>query len=127
MLFESLMGLFKDGKKCIVLIMNKLDLFKNMLQLHPIKDRFPDFEGAVDGDAGYHQGLKFFTDKFLALKQGSQRIHVHSMNACDTTLNARCLDRILAYNSDRLKRPVNSLGSWEPAMEAGCCELSLWK
>ncbi|KAL6718265.1 hypothetical protein ACLMJK_004353 [Lecanora helva] len=100
------LGGFKPAKLCILL--NKIDVFKQMLPRIPISQFFPDYTGGID----LFDACKFFADKFydIGLSVGCD-VHVfpisavHGDSVCDISI----------YISDSLKPYDSSDGeatSW---------------
>lgn len=100
-IFESLL----DKAKCsmtstIVLLFNKVDIFREKIKLFPISDFWPDYRGR-EGD--YDAAIKFFTDKFCALQRVEDRreIHVYYSNATNTETSGIILQSIEALMVSR--------------------------
>lgn len=84
LLFESIMSLTWFKRSSIILFLNKMDLFKGKLEEKPVRDYFPDYQGANDD---YHAASKYFASKFRGLNRTEEReIYVHYTNATDTNL-----------------------------------------
>lgn len=67
----------------IILLLNKVDIFRKMIKKIPIRDSWPEFTGP-EGD--YDAGTRFFTDKFCGMqRRGDDReIYVYYSEATDT-------------------------------------------
>ena len=84
MLFESILSLPWFRKSSIILFLNKTDLFKEKLADKPIRDYFPDYNGA---DTDVEVAQQYFAKKFKGLNRTVDReIYVHYTNATDTNL-----------------------------------------
>ena len=81
LLFEDLMSLVYFKKSTIFLMLNKLDLFTQKLEVAPIAEYWPDYDG---GDNCY-AALCYFTRNFLDLnKEPGRVIHVLYTDATNT-------------------------------------------
>ena len=90
-LFDSILALHCFRNTQVILVMNKIDLFKQKLVRKPIVDYWPEFQGEDD----YQTAIYFFTGKFLALQHAKDRdIHVRCTNATDTESVKRTLQGI---------------------------------
>lgn len=72
----------------LILFLNKTDIFERKVKSSPIKNFFPDYEGAT-GDVD--EGKTYFKRRFLKLSAKSNRqkereIYTHFTNATDTAL-----------------------------------------
>ncbi|KAL8658695.1 MAG: hypothetical protein Q9202_007472 [Teloschistes flavicans] len=66
LLFESLLSM-KDLKAIpIVLILNKVDIFMQQIQEHPLREWFPDFVGR---DNDWEAAKQYIEARFTALKE----------------------------------------------------------
>ncbi|KAL8752715.1 MAG: hypothetical protein Q9199_005551, partial [Rusavskia elegans] len=89
-LFKTLLSLELLKATAIVLILNKLDIFKKQIQKHPLRTWYPDFVGR---EKDYEAALSYIVAKFKATKRLSdeREIHVYytdatSIEACQATL-----------------------------------------
>jgi len=84
MLFESIVNTSWFKRSSIILFLNKVDLFKEKLEVSPVKDYFPDFQGANND---FDAACQFFADKFRDLNRNREKeIYIHFTNATDTNL-----------------------------------------
>ncbi|PLB38523.1 guanine nucleotide-binding protein subunit alpha [Aspergillus candidus] len=92
MLFESLVNGEWFKRKPIILFLNKIDLFKAKLDVSPVSNHFPDYNGSnVDFDAA----ARYFADRFRGINRIPDReIYVHYTNATDTTLLKATMDSV---------------------------------
>lgn len=89
-LFETLLSLEILKATAIVLILNKLDIFKKQIQTHPLKTWHPDFVGR---EKDHEAALSYIVAKFKATKSlhDEREIHVYytdatNIKACQATL-----------------------------------------
>lgn len=125
--FKCLLEQDPDRRKCVVLIMTQVDLFRRKLVSDPINSHFPEFQGHTSGVRGYRQGLKFFAEKFLAHANGMRGVHLHCTNACDTALTKGCLEQILAHSRQRIRDLAGSPCLADLAQRMGCCDMSYFR
>ena len=87
------MSLTWFSSSSIVLLLTKLDLFREKLSQSPIREYFPDYTGPdIDSSAG--QG--FFVKKFLALnRREGRQIHVFCTNVTHTAGFEPVLRRVM--------------------------------
>ncbi|KAL8975222.1 MAG: hypothetical protein Q9197_000525 [Variospora fuerteventurae] len=79
--FESVVNSPPVQNLPIFLLLNKADVFENMIHHQPISEFFPDYEGATD----YHKACGFFADRFAGLDRRSPgRLHCYVTNCLDT-------------------------------------------
>lgn len=91
LLFETLMSLQWFKYSTIVLMLNKLDLFKQKIAVAPIAEFWPDFTGGND----FYAALCYFTQKFLDLNREPRRfIHVLYTDATNKEAFVETLRRI---------------------------------
>lgn len=84
MLYESIVNTSWFKRSAIILFLNKVDLFKEKLEVSPVRDYFPDFQGANND---FDATCRFFADKFRGLSRNrEQEIYIHFTNATDTNL-----------------------------------------
>jgi guanine nucleotide-binding protein subunit alpha len=92
MLFESILSLQWFKKSSIILFLNKIDLFKAKLAEKPVREYFPDYNGA---DNDYTAASEYFKKKFCNLNRTTGReIYVHYTNATDTNLLKLTMDSV---------------------------------
>lgn len=89
-LFETLLSLEILKATAIVLILNKLDIFKKQIQKHPLKTWHPDFVGR---EKDHEAALSYIVANFKATKSlhDEREIHVYYTDAtnietCQATL-----------------------------------------
>lgn len=67
----------------IVLILNKLDVFKREIQEYPLKIWFPDFDGK---EKDYEAALSFIEAKFRATKSLYDERHIYTYHTDATNI-----------------------------------------
>ncbi|KAI4255833.1 MAG: hypothetical protein L6R42_006544 [Xanthoria sp. 1 TBL-2021] len=89
-LFKTLLSLELLKATAIVLILNKLDIFKNQIQKHPLKTWYPDFVGR---EKDYEAALSYIVAEYKATKSphDKREIQVYYTDAtnietCQATL-----------------------------------------
>jgi len=83
-------GSFKD--RPVILLLNKVDLFREKIKKSELKGTFSDFDGGQDSD----QAIAFIKKKFLATnKYGPDRIHCFLTCATDKDIVQKSFDEIL--------------------------------
>lgn len=96
------------GIKTIVLLLNKIDLFRKKLQDVPIHKFWPEFNGP---QGHIDAATRFFTDKFCARQRqdDTRMIHVYNSDATDTENSRVVLQSIEALLLSRTSplSPVN--------------------
>lgn len=93
-MFGSLLNTAKcSTTSTIVLLLNKIDIFRQKIKRFPISDFWPDYSGR-EGD--YAAAIKFFADKFCALQQTEDRrkIYVYYSDATNTKTSGDILQSI---------------------------------
>jgi guanine nucleotide-binding protein subunit alpha, other len=85
MLWESIVNSHWFIKSTLILILNKIDLFREKLRKSPITDYgFTDYHGSKDD---YKAASTYFLNKFRSLNRNTEKeIHGHFTNATDTNL-----------------------------------------
>ena len=84
MLFESIVNTSWFRRSSIILFLNKVDLFKEKLDVSPVRDYFPDFQGSNND---FDAACQFFAAKFRDLNRNPEtEIYIHFTNATDTNL-----------------------------------------
>ncbi|OJJ60658.1 hypothetical protein ASPSYDRAFT_29187 [Aspergillus sydowii CBS 593.65] len=92
MLFESLVNGEWFKRKPIILFLNKIDLFKDKLEISPISKHFPDYS---DSNSDFDAATKYFSDRFRGINRIPDReIYIHHTNATDTTLLKATMDSV---------------------------------
>ncbi|KAL2854921.1 guanine nucleotide binding protein, alpha subunit [Aspergillus pseudoustus] len=92
MLFESLVNGEWFKRKPIILFLNKIDLFKDKLEISPISKHFPDYN---DSNTDFDAAAKYFADRFRGINRIPDReIYIHYTNATDTTLLKATMDSV---------------------------------
>lgn len=100
-LFESLLNTAKcSTTRTIVLLFNKVDIFRKKVKQSPISDFWPDYSGP-EGD--YDSAIRFFTEKFCAMQQPGDRRerHVYYSDATNTETSGIVLQSIEALMVSR--------------------------
>lgn len=83
-LFEILINREWFKNKPIILLLNKIDLFREKLLKSPISTYFPDYKGK---DSDTETATAYFADRFRALNRTAGReVYTYYINATDTTL-----------------------------------------
>ncbi|KAL8670459.1 MAG: hypothetical protein Q9168_004999 [Polycauliona sp. 1 TL-2023] len=90
MLFEALLSLELLKGVAIVLILNKLDVFRQQIQEHPLRNWFPDYVGR---EKDHEAALLYIVAKFKAIQtlHDEREIHIYytdatNIDACQITL-----------------------------------------
>jgi GTPase SAR1 family protein len=66
----------------ILLVFNKIDLFKEKMKKYPLKDYFEEYEGGED----FEKGIEFIEQQFMKRnKFDKKRIYIHKICALDDT------------------------------------------
>jgi len=100
-LFESLLTTSKFlTTSTIVLLFNKVDIFREKIKQSPISDFWLDYRGR-EGD--YDAAIKFFTEKFCALQKPEDRreIYVYYSEATNIETSGIILQSIEALMVSR--------------------------
>ncbi|ORZ12612.1 guanine nucleotide binding protein, alpha subunit [Absidia repens] len=80
-LFDSICNSRWFVKTSVILFLNKIDIFKDKLAKHPLKESFPDFSGPNTYDAA----ADYILNRFVSLNQSdSKQIYTHFTCATDT-------------------------------------------
>lgn len=80
-LFDSICNSRWFTKTSIILFMNKIDIFKEKIDLVPIEKYFPDYQGGPD----YESACEYFRQRFCELSMNeSKQIYTHYTCATDT-------------------------------------------
>ncbi|KAG9286883.1 hypothetical protein G9A89_012433 [Geosiphon pyriformis] len=80
-LFDSICNSRWFVKTSIILFLNKIDRFKEKLQISPMEKYFPDFEGG----SNYEAACEYILNRFVALNQSDvKQIYTHFTCATDT-------------------------------------------
>ncbi|KAI8093266.1 guanine nucleotide binding protein, alpha subunit [Halteromyces radiatus] len=80
-LFDSICNSRWFVKTSVILFLNKIDIFKEKLPKHPLKESFPDFSGPNTYDAA----ADYILNRFVSLNQSdSKQIYTHFTCATDT-------------------------------------------
>lgn len=81
-LFDSICNSRWFTKTSIILFLNKIDRFKEKLNVSPMKNYFPDYEGGDD----YSAACDYILNRFVSLNQHeAKQIYTHFTCATDTT------------------------------------------
>ncbi|KAK4521821.1 uncharacterized protein ATC70_004358 [Mucor velutinosus] len=84
MLFDTTCNSHWFVKTSMILLLNKIDIFKKKITYSPIADYFPDYSGLVEN---YDTARHYFKNKFQRLNhKPDKRVYVHFTDATDTTL-----------------------------------------
>ncbi|KAI4244018.1 MAG: hypothetical protein L6R42_010591 [Xanthoria sp. 1 TBL-2021] len=84
LLFEALLLKFLKGVP-IVLILNKLDVFRQQIQEHPLRTWYPDFVGR---EKDHEAALSYIVAKFRAMKRLSDEREIHIYYTDATNIKA---------------------------------------
>ncbi|CAO3596745.1 unnamed protein product [Absidia cylindrospora] len=80
-LFDSICNSRWFVKTSVILFLNKIDIFKDKLAKHPLKESFPDFSGPNT----YDSAADYILNRFVSLNQSdSKQIYTHFTCATDT-------------------------------------------
>ncbi|KAF7724426.1 guanine nucleotide-binding protein subunit alpha [Apophysomyces ossiformis] len=80
-LFDSICNSRWFIKTSIILFLNKIDIFKEKLPKHPLRESFPDFSGPES----YEAASDYILNRFVSLNQSdSKQIYTHFTCATDT-------------------------------------------
>lgn len=80
-LFDSICNSRWFTKTSIILFMNKIDIFKDKIEVVPIERYFPDYQGGPD----YESACEYFRQRFCELSMNeSKQIYTHYTCATDT-------------------------------------------
>jgi len=103
---ETLTG--KDGRyfanSCVVLFLNKDDLFRDMIQTYPITKCFPEYKGELTEQDQYNYIKKKYEEQV-----GSRNIFVHRTCATDTN-HIKVI--FTAVNVEIIKKALMISGLW---------------
>ncbi|CEP18607.1 hypothetical protein [Parasitella parasitica] len=104
MLFDTTCNSHWFVDTSIILLLNKIDIFKKKITYSPIAKFFPDYSGQTDN---YDTATNYFESKFRRLnRQSEKQIYVHFTDATDTTL----LEHVMMAVADIiLNENLNSL------------------
>ncbi|KAG2195934.1 hypothetical protein INT46_010907 [Mucor plumbeus] len=84
MLFDTTCNSHWFVKTSMILLLNKIDIFKKKITYSPIADYFPDYSGHVEN---YDTARHYFKSRFQRLNhKPDKRVYVHFTDATDTTL-----------------------------------------
>ncbi|KAI8326842.1 guanine nucleotide-binding protein subunit alpha [Blakeslea trispora] len=84
MLFDATCNSQWFVKTSMIILLNKIDIFKMKIHTSPIANYFPDYKGRADS---VESGKNYFKTRFQRLNQNREkRIYVHYTDATDTTL-----------------------------------------
>lgn len=82
MLFDALMFLTWFKSSTVILLISKLDLFREKVYRSPISQYFPDYTGAQDDSKAAQDFLVY---KFLTIgRKRDRKLRVHYTNLTDT-------------------------------------------
>ncbi|KAI8643484.1 guanine nucleotide binding protein, alpha subunit [Parasitella parasitica] len=104
MLFDTTCNSHWFVQTSIILLLNKIDIFKKKITYSPIANFFPDYSSQVEN---YDTAINYFESKFRRLnRQPDKQVYVHFTDATDTTL----LQNVMMAVSDIiLNENLNSL------------------
>lgn len=77
-----------------ILLLNKIDVFKEKMKRVNLSACFEDYEGGLDDE-----GLKFITSKFLEVNETKKKVHVFPICATDSS----CMERAFTSINDVIK------------------------
>ncbi|KAL8780126.1 MAG: hypothetical protein Q9213_006610 [Squamulea squamosa] len=81
-LFEAILSLswFKNESTVLILILNKLDIFKRKIKKHALKAYFPDYVGR---EKDHEAALLYISARFNSLKRldDERKLHIYSTDA----------------------------------------------
>ncbi|KAG2352973.1 hypothetical protein BDR07DRAFT_1311753 [Suillus spraguei] len=80
-LFESIINSRWFLRTSIILLLNKIDIFKNKVQKVPIENYFSDYAGGPD----INKAAKYILWKFMQANRARLRVYPHLTQATDTT------------------------------------------
>ena len=81
-LFDAVSNNVHLKKAPLILFLNKVDLFKKFLNLHPLNEHFPEYTGG----ANVEEGLSLISSKFANMNESATRsLYIHFTHATDTT------------------------------------------
>ncbi|KAI8388232.1 guanine nucleotide binding protein, alpha [Radiomyces spectabilis] len=84
LLFDSICNSSWFHRTSMILLLNKIDIFKRKITYSPVSHYFADFEG---DDTDYNQTRTYFKNRFVGLCRNPQkRVYAHYTDATDTTL-----------------------------------------
>ncbi|KAJ3428656.1 guanine nucleotide-binding protein g(o) subunit alpha [Anaeramoeba flamelloides] len=79
-------------KKDLVILLNKIDLFKEKIQKYPITKCFPEYKG----DGSFEKTSEYLKNKFLSLtKKKGRQITPHYTCATDTDLTKKVIESVI--------------------------------
>eukprot|EP00834_Sanchytrium_tribonematis_P001090 NODE_23_length_42016_cov_0.755803.p28 type:complete len:140 gc:universal NODE_23_length_42016_cov_0.755803:37570-37989(+) len=79
-LFDSVVNSRWFSRSSMVVLLNKIDIFKEKLLISPLRRFYPDF----DGDQDPSLACKFILSKFTAVNRAKLKIYPHVTCATDT-------------------------------------------
>ncbi|RYP89224.1 hypothetical protein DL770_004522 [Monosporascus sp. CRB-9-2] len=98
MLFESVVNSVEFHRSSIVLLLDKVDLFKQKLPRSPLADYFPDYSGGSDVD----KAAKYIFSRFNLVNRAKLSLFLVLRNHTDRSttrlVGAAIVDTILTYN-----------------------------
>ncbi|KAI8368565.1 guanine nucleotide binding protein, alpha subunit [Choanephora cucurbitarum] len=104
MLFDAICNSTWFTHTCMILFLNKIDIFKRKILVSPVSKKFPDFEG---DDTSFEQTSEYFKHRFKSLNRNQPKcIYAHFTDATDTTLLEHVMD---AVSDTILNENLNSL------------------
>ncbi|CAO3622623.1 unnamed protein product [Cunninghamella blakesleeana] len=84
MLFDTICNSPWFVNTSMILFLNKIDIFKEKINVSPVSQWFPDFKGKNDD---FEQARAYFKKRFQRLNQNTEkRVYTHYTDATDTTL-----------------------------------------
>ncbi|SAL99720.1 hypothetical protein [Absidia glauca] len=104
MLFDTICNSPWFVNTSMILFLNKIDIFKEKINVSPVSPWFPDFKG---DNQGYEQARSYFKKRFQRLNQNTEkRVYTHYTDATDTTLLKHVM---LAVSDIILNENLNTL------------------
>ncbi|KAI7853252.1 putative guanine nucleotide-binding protein alpha-2 subunit [Circinella umbellata] len=92
MLFENISNSHWFQKTSMILLLNKIDIFRKKIQYSPISKYFPDYNGGTD----YDKAITYFRTRFEWLSANPRKsIYTHCTDATDRTLLQRVMSAVL--------------------------------
>lgn len=84
MLFDTTCNSHWFTKTSMILLLNKIDIFRQKINVSPIENYFPDYQGHVNT---LDTAKNYFKQRFQRLNRNpDKRVYVHFTDATDTTL-----------------------------------------
>ncbi|KAI8093262.1 putative Gpa2-guanine nucleotide-binding protein alpha-2 subunit [Halteromyces radiatus] len=104
MLFDTICNSPWFVNTSMILFLNKIDIFKEKINVSPVSRWFPDFKG---DNQNFEQTRSYFKKRFQRLNQNTEkRVYTHYTDATDTTLLKHVM---LAVSDIILNENLNTL------------------